>query len=188
MPLDAPVRPIGPDETLVFSQKEMLGSASYDHVVVGPGQVFFIGTIPALSPPFEEVLPVPRDAVVWIVDTICALLLPSAVGGIPDDVFAVNLDRQDAPLRLRRSAQIGGPGEQGFTLFHRGMRGAGAGFLSTAWSDRLLFDGGLYPCLRQLASEWSTARNQPGPRKEAFEIRPNWMGRSPAETPPPAQE
>ena len=36
-----------------------------------------------LEPAYEHVLAVPLSASVWIIDTMCALLLPSAMGQIP---------------------------------------------------------------------------------------------------------
>ena len=177
------------DERLEFRRAYPAKFPSYYHVLAGADNLQFIFSIPTLVPAYEHVLVVPLSASVWIVDTVCSLLQPSAIGGVPDDVFAINLDRDDAPLRLRRSMQIGGPGEQGFTLFHRGMREAhGVGFLSTAWSDRLLFDDGLFLCLVRIANEWAKAHGQPGPRPAVGTIRPNWMGRSPAETPPPSED
>ena len=181
------LRELESDEQVVFTKIYPAQYTSYDHVILGPQILCFMWSVPTLQPPYEKVMIVPRDTCIWIVDTICALLVPQSMGGVSDDVFAVNLERSDAPLRLRRSAQIGGPGEQGFTLFHRGMPHR-VGFLSTAWSDRVLFDEGLFPVLVRIASEWAKVHGQSGPRPEAETIRPNWMGRSPAETPPPASE
>ena len=177
------------NERIEFSRVYLAKYSSHYRVIVGSDNLQFTFSIPTLDPAYEHVLAVPLSTCVWIIDSICALLLPIAIGVVPDDVFAINLDRDDAPLRLRRSMQIGGPGEQGFTLFHRGMREShGVGFLSTAWSDRLLFDDGLFACLLRIATNWSMAHGQPGPRQEAYGIRPNWMGKSSAETPPLASD
>lgn len=175
------------DEQIVFTKALPSKYTSYHHVIAAPDRVLFVSSFPNYPDPFEYIMPVPIEAGIWIVDTMCALLLPHAMGGVHDDVLAVNLDSQSAPLRLRRSAQVSGPGEPGFTLFHRGMPEPG-GFASKAFADRTLFDEGLYPVLVRVASKWALAHGQPGPRKETATIRPNWMGKTPADTPPPSPD
>ena len=181
------LRDLASDEKVVFTKTYSAQYTSYDHVIVGPEILCFIRSVPTFRPPFEEVIIVPLEVCIWIVDTIFSLLVSPTKGGVQDDVFAVNLEREDAPLRLRRSAQVSGPGEQGFTLFHRGMP-LRVGFLSTSWADRTLFDEGLFPVLVRVASEWAVAHGQPGPRREVATIRPNWMGKTPADTPPPSPD
>ena len=181
------LRQLASDEKIIFTKTYPAKYTSYDHVIAGPDLLIFASSFPNYPTPFEYLLEVPLEASVWIVDTICALILPQAMDGVPDDVFAVNLESENAPLRLRRSAQVGGPGEQGFTLFHRGMPGPG-GFASKAFADRTLFDEGLFPVLARVANEWAFSHGLPGPRQESATIRPNWMGRSSADTPPPSEE
>ncbi len=93
-------------------------------------------------------------------------------------------------IRLRRSQNCSWPGELGFTLMNGSLDENEKKNLSQDFqlSDRLLFNAGFYPALRQLAIDVAARYGLAPPLPETATLRPLWMGRTPAETPPPAQE
>ena len=174
-------------ESVIFTRRSMMGISACDRLITSPSRLFIVHTLRDARYGSEAVIEAGLDAAIWMVDAITALLPPLSQGGTASDTFRIDRTSGDK-LSIRRTASVEGEGDTGFTLMDKGSAPGLGGFPSIAWSDRLLFDGGLFAALRQLGQTWALAHGQPGPRQEAYTIRPNWMGKTPAETPPPSPD
>lgn len=184
------VREIKDGERLMISASCPLGMANYFHLVASASAITFIKTYTKWRENPEIELSFPIQSAVWMTEGIFRLLAPQTEGGVAGDVFAVEQEFDALRLRIRRSFNCDGPGELGFTFFRcRHVPGREwAGFPRFVLSDRLLFNSGFYPALRQLAIEVARSHQLPEPLSATATLRPLWMGSSPADTPPPETE
>lgn len=179
------IRRLLPGEKVAFSSTSTMYPNNNCHVIISGELLLFVSNSLTKNMPTETVVPVPMRASAWIVDAMTSLLLPPTPGGVPADQLSLNYMEAGSPsLRLRRIPSIEARDNPGFSVGNCKEKYEFGGLVSVQWPDRLLFDGGLYAVLLRIASKWAQANGQAGPRKEAFSLRPNWMGESSAETPP----
>lgn len=180
-------RRISQEEHLLLSVRCPRGTENAYHLVASATEVILVGTYPQWKDNLESELAFPIESTVWMTNAIFRLLVSADQGGIGGDVLAIEEHFDGLRLRIRRSFNCDGPNELGFTLF-RCLHVPGkewAGFPSFSFSDRLLFNSGFYPALRQLAIEMAKSHHLPEPLPGTATLRPLWMGASPADTPSP---
>jgi len=178
------IRGLSPGESLHYSHPSMMGYATRFHLIQGNGVILLVETVLIRGgDPYETVIEIPEEASRWLVDAMVALLLPPGKGGTPGSTLFLDYESPGAYLRIRRTMLVEAEDDPGFTVIDLRRPLPLGGNESIGWSDRLLFDGGLFEALHVLAKNWATAHAQESPRPEASGLRPNWMGKSPADTP-----
>jgi len=177
------IRGLSPGESVHYSHPSMLGYAPRFHLIKGNGVTLLVKTVPIPGDPYETVIEIPEEASRWLVDAMVALLLPPGKGGTPGSTLFLDHESPEAHLRIRRTMSVEAEDDPGFTVIDLRRPQPPWGNVAIAWSDRLLFDGGLFEALHVLAKNWAAAHAQESPRPEASGLRPNWMGKSPADTP-----
>ena len=172
------------NERIVFSQRNPLDDSEEASLVESSSGIKFIQTIKKLKD--EYIFFLPRLAIPWVVEVIFRSLAPAKDGGFPDDEMGHGKEIDGVMVRIRRTPNCGAPDEMGFTIIicaKDNERIAGR-FPTIQLNDRLLFDSGLYRVLHSVYTR--TEGINPFGRFAALAatIRPNWMGSTPAETPP----
>ena len=179
-----PNPPLRGKEVLAFSQESSGGSKEFHHLVASPTRLVIIDTLVDDDLGYETVIQVSRKISIWIVNAMTSLLLPLDEGGTSSSTFSLEHADGDTKLNLSRTASVEAEDDPGFSLYAVTADQGEDGIESVTWSDRLLFDRGLFAALRAIADETAAMQVIPAPRREAAAIRPNWMGKSPDETPP----
>jgi len=180
-----PNRPLLNGEVIAFSRKSPLGNEEFHHLVAGPQYLVIIDTLVDDDFGYETVIQVSREISIWLINAMTSLLLPFDDGGASSSTFSVERAEGNTKLNISRTASVEAEDDPGFSLYAVPENQSADDIESVTWSDRLLFDGGLFAALRAIALETAAMQRIPTPRLEAATIRPNWMGRTPDETPPP---
>jgi len=171
-------------ESIFFSRQSPAGVGKYHYLILGGRHIKIICSLEDADYGYETVIQLPLEASAWIVDAITSLLLPLSEGGTSSSTFSLEYNDGSVKFTLRRTASVEGEHDPGFTIYARGGHKSDARPDSVAWSDRILFDGGLFAALHRVATQAAATLGMKATRNEALTIRPNWMGASPLETPP----
>ena len=171
-------------ESLVFSRPSPAGVEKYHHLVVNQRHLKIICTLVDDTYGYESTIRAPLEAGIWIVNAITSLLLPLSEGGTSSSTFSLEYNDGKVKLTIRRTTSVEADHDPGFTLYDLGNQRGDARPDSVAWSDRMLFDSGLFAALQRVGTQAASIRGIQAPRVESLTIRPNWMGASPLDTPP----
>lgn len=152
-----------PEQHFISAELDNLGfEDELIFVITSPDDLILLEKSPAMFPnnadePGLDIYQTefPIEAVSWIVDSIENKLWKSEQeGGLPSGTYHTKTDIRGETLKIRRSMNVGGPGQKGFSLQNMSRphkKDSSMDYQETHVTDLLLREGGLLDILKGIA-------------------------------------